>query len=149
MIPQAEHKTFLTGLKSDEIPAYWDLLVPLFEKPLKRTGADKYYDADDVLWKCVNREWQCWIAWSNDRIDCAFATYIVEHPTGFRSFVVYLVGGSRIDTWLDQVWSTFKAYAKENNCSEINGLGRKGWLRKLKEVEDGPIDEHLRFSVRI
>ena len=149
MIPKIAPKSHLTGLQRDEIPAYWDLLVPLIEKPLKRTGADKYYEPDDVLWKCISKAWQCWIAWSNDRIDCVFITYITEHPTGFRSFVVYLVGGSRIDSWLDNVWPTFKAYAKENGCGEINGLGRKGWLRKLKEVEDAPLEEHLRFSVRL
>jgi hypothetical protein len=147
--PNKPAQSHLTGLQPDEIPVYWDVLVPLVQKPLDRMGADKYYTADDVLWKCVGERWQCWIAWSNDKIDCCFITYVVEYPTGFRSFVIYLVGGSRIDSWLDLAWNTFKAYAKEKGCGEISGMGRHGWLRELKKVEPDPIEEHLRFSVRI
>lgn len=149
MIPVSDTGTQFTGLLSNQVPIYWDTLSNLLEKPLKKTGADKYYTADDVLWRCVNKDWQCWIAWHEDKIDCAFVTYITPYPTGFRSFVIYLVGGNKIDEWLSQAWNVFKDYAKANNCEEIVGMGRKGWLRELEKVEDAPLEPMLRFSVRI
>lgn len=138
-----------TGIRSKEVPIYWDSLAKLIEKPLQRTDAGKYYTANDVLWKCVNKEWQCWVALSDTDIDCVFITYVASFPTGYRSFVVYLVGGSQIDKWLLEAWTTLKEYARASKCSEINGMGRKGWLRALKKVESEPIEEHIRFSVEL
>lgn len=149
MIPQEQITTHFTGIRSQDVRQYADLLAPLISKPLKRTDAGKYYSVQDVLDKCASAEWQCWIAWHGLTIDAVFVTYIAPFPTGFRSFVVYLVGGSNIDEWLDVAWVTFKAYAKQSGCGEINGLGRPGWTRALRRVEDKPIEKHLRFSVEI
>lgn len=149
MIPRKQHKTHFTGIRSQDVGRYADLIAPLISKPLRRTDAGKYYSVQDVLNKCSSADWQCWIAWHEDTVDCVFVTYIAPFPTGFKSFVIYLVGGSNIDQWLAEAWATFKAYAKANGCGEINGLGRHGWTRALKRVESDPITEHLRFSVEI
>lgn len=150
MIPQPKQPdSYFTGFQINDIGMYWDELCELLEKPLKKTDAEKYYTPDDVLWKCIDKKWQCWVAWSENKIDCVFITYITEYPTKYRSFVIYLVGGSKINDWLVTAWDAFKDYAKENFCGEINGMGRKGWLRKLKEVEENPLEEHMRFSVRL
>ncbi len=137
-----------TGLDSEDIAQHWDELAVLFEKPLKRTGADRLYEPDDVLWKCANYEWQCW-AWIEDEIKCAFATYIESFPTGAANFVVYLVGGKDIEKWLDIAWPIFKMYAKEKGCDRLVGMGREGWLRALQRVEDQPFHKDLVFSVEI
>ena len=137
-----------TGIQSSEIDALADKLVPLIEKPLKRTDAWKYYTPWNVLHKCRNKDWQCWVAMT-EKVDCVFITYISEFPTGYRSFVVYLVGGEKINTWLDAAWNTLKEYAKAMGCKEINWFGRKGWTRALESVEKAPIQKHLRFSVEL
>lgn len=149
MIPATDTGHYFTGVMPEDISLYWDDLCRLIEKPLKKTDADKYYTPDDVLWKCVNKDWQCWISWHDKQIDCVFITFIQEYPTGYRSFVIYLVGGERINDWLSQAWSVFKDYAKANGCGEIVGMGREGWLRALKKVETNPIEPLLRFSVRL
>lgn len=150
MIPVKSSQSYLTGLQPDEIPAYWDLLVPLIDKVLDQMNLEKYHSADDVLWKCVHKKWQCWIAWSNDRIDCVFITYMMDHPSGWKTFVPYMVGGSKMEQWFDLVWNTFKAYAKEHGCDEIDGLGRVGWLPLLKRRgESVEIEKVYKFGMRI
>jgi hypothetical protein len=138
----------LTGLDRADIADHWDELAELIAKPLKKTETEHLYTPDDVLWKCVETDWQCWASVSN-KIDCVFITYITPYPTGYKTFTVYLVGGHRIHTWLEEAWNLFKAYAKHNNCSEIIGMGREGWLRVLPKVEENEFRERLTFSVRI
>ena len=137
-----------TGLDSEDIACHWDELCKLFEKPLKRTGADRLYEPDDVLWKCANYDWQCW-AYIDSTIKCAFATYIEEYPTGAKNFVVYLVGGTDIDEWLNIAWPVFKEYAKAHGCDRLGGMGRKGWLRAIRRIENQPLHEDMMFSVEI
>lgn len=137
-----------TGIPSHDVWRFRDQLAPLVEKPLKRTDAGRYHTVESVLEKCANADWQCWVAFS-DNIDCVFVTYMTDFPTGMRSFVVYLVGGTNIDHWLVEAWGTFKEYAKQNGCGEVVGMGRKGWLRALEKVEGKPLETHIRFSVEI
>lgn len=139
---------FFRGLPSDEISKYWDELEKLIELPLKRTKSDRHYSPDDVLWKCISKDWQCWVA-STTQIDAVFITYINPYPTGLKTFAIYLVGGRNIDEWLLTAWTTFKQFAKHMDCSEIEGFGRKGWLRKLKQIESGEFDQQLSWTVRI
>lgn len=136
------------GILPKQLPAYWPSIEPLIVLPLKRTDALKYYSPDDVYDKCCSEEWQCWVAWS-DQIDAVFVTYIETFPTGHKNLAIYLVGGTKIDEWLDTAWQVLKAFGKEHGCQQIAGFGRKGWLRKLKQVESGDFEEHLTFTVEI
>lgn len=134
-----------TGLQAQEIQQYWDLLVPLLEKPLKKTGTIRYIHPEHALQKCMLREWQCWIAHNGERIQAAFITYITPHPTGWKTFTIDLAGGEDIDQWLPEVWDTFKEYARANGCDEVVLAGRKGWLRKL----DDDLETDMRFRLEL
>jgi len=140
---------FFTGLPPNEIPKYWDEIEPLIRKPLKRTGGDKFYDTTDVMWKCINTDWQLWIAWNSEGIDAAITTYIEEYPSGYRTFTIYLVGGVYIERWLKTAWSILKAYAKQHKCNEIIGMGREGWPRKLKDVESGEFKPKFIWGIEV
>ena len=146
--PQEDVKGYFSGIIPEDIPKYWDELANLLEKPLAKTDSAKYYTPDDILWKCVNQDWQCWIAWS-DKIDAVFTTYVSTYPTGYKTFTINFVGGEKMYEWLPTAWNTFKAFADENSCNEIVGLGRRGWLRALTKVEDSKFEEKLTFSVEI
>lgn len=137
-----------TGIPSNEIHFYWHDLCSLLRKPLHRTPAGRYYAPEDVLMKCMDKKWQCWVAWG-EVIECVFITYLRDYPTGYKEFCIYLVGGQRIDEWLQIAWERFKMYAIENDCDEMVGFGRKGWLRKLKSVEPADFEQHLSFSVKV
>lgn len=137
-----------TGLLIEDINANWHELCELLKKPLEKTEATQYYTPEHVLWKCIDEKWQCWAA-VTDQIDCVFITYVTTYPTGYKTFTIYLVGGSKIDTWLEEAWNTFKSFAKHHHCGELVGMGRKGWIKTLKKVESNELDEKFTFSVRI
>jgi len=143
-------ETVVSGLLPEHIRSYQDQLINLIQKPLERTGADKYYSANDVLDNCIKQEWQCWVACSQaEIIDCVFITHITPHPTGYKEFTIYLVGGRNLGKWLPQAWGLFKRYAKAHGCKGMAGGGRKGWLRALKRVEHNEFEHQLNFTVEI
>jgi len=146
--PQEDARGYFSGVPSENIAQYWDELSELLEKPLAKTNSAKYYTPDDILWKCVQGDWQCWIAWA-DKIDAVFTTYVSTYPTGHKTFTINFVGGVKMTEWLPTAWNTLKAFAKENGCSEMVGMGRKGWLRSIDKVEDSKFEEKLTFSVEI
>jgi hypothetical protein len=140
-------ESFLTGLSPSEILTYLEDLLRLAEKPLERTGTIKYISPEQVIDKCLQGEWQCWIAHNGIEIEAAFFTYITVHASGYKSFVVDLVGGNNIDRWLVSAWGLFKDFARANDCQEINGGGRKGWIRKLGIMDK--VQHEMRFIVEI
>ncbi len=140
----------VSGLLPEYIPVYRDQLRALIDKPLKRTGADKYYTSDHVLEKCLKREWQCWVACSQaEVIDCAFITFISDNPTGYNEFNIHLVGGKNLHEWLPIAWGLFKNFAKARGCKAITGGGRAGWVKALNKVEPNKFESQYSFTVEI
>lgn len=123
----------ITGIKSTDVRDYWNLLVPLIEKPLKKMNMDGMYTTDNVLTKIEARDWQCWVSIQDSQIESVFITKIDAYPAGLRELVVYLVGGTNLKHWLKEAWSIFRAYGKANGCSKIRGMGREGWTRVIPD----------------
>jgi hypothetical protein len=139
-------KALVFGLMPDQIIDYQDQLKALIEKPLKKFNG-KCYTPEHVIEKCLNFEWQCWVACSEkEKIDCVFITFITVYPTGHKIFNIPYVGGSNIGKWFNQGWAVLKSYAKANNCNEIQGGRREGWMRMLSEEN---FEKRLIFSVEI
>ena len=41
------------------------------------------------------------------------------------------IGGTRMKEWLPQAQKTIEQFAVDNNCSHLEGYGRKAWGRWL------------------
>ena len=55
-----------------------------------------------------------------------------EFDTGLRALYIPIVGGEKMESWMDRVIEVAIAIAKDHNCTELRGLAaRKGWLKKL------------------
>lgn len=50
---------------------------------------------------------------------------------GTKLLQVELLSGDRFDEWIDQMHDVIEHFAKENGCSGMELIGRKGWIRKL------------------
>ena len=134
------------GIGAEEIPTLAGQLIPLIEKPLQKMDAAKYFTAEHVIEKCLSRDWQCWVA-GQGRIDAIFITYIDMYPTGYKTLTIFLIGGEKMPQWFDMGWDILKRFGQAHGCKEIIGLGRKGWIRALKDK--GEINERLNFAVKI
>ena len=139
----------IVGLEREAIAENWDQLVELLKLPLRRTDSGRCYTADDVLWKCVEGAWQCWVAKEGAEIEAIFITFIESYPTSYKTLTIYLVGGKGLRKWLRAAWAIAKVFAKSHGCQTITGLGREEWLQALQKVEKASFKRHLRFTVEI
>lgn len=92
------------------------------------------YDAANVFRLLAEREIGLWIVVDeeDDEIVAAMTTRITDYPNG-RGMSIDWIGGKRMEEWLPAFSETMDAFARENGCSFIEGIGRKGWIKVLKE----------------
>ena len=57
------------------------------------------------------------------------------------------VGGTRLREWSDLVMTTIMEYARVNNCSHVEGYGRKAWGRYLAKYRFEP--EYIAYRMEL
>lgn len=120
------------GVTGDMIGTAWPVVEPMIQKPLTKTGADKYFSTRDIKKLIKSHNMQLWVAVVDDKPVAAFVTQIIEYPK-CKVFDVFLVGGEKMRDWINEAWETLKQYGKECHCKGIRGFGREGWVRALPE----------------
>ena len=63
------------------------------------------------------------------------------------TYVLWVVGGTQMKEWEDQLIDTMKRYANELGCSHLEGYGRKGWGRALKKY--GFYPEYIAYRMEL
>lgn len=121
----------LYGIMSDEVEAYWPLILPLLEKPFVRMKMYLDYDIEYVLEQIKAAKMQCWVAHEKDEVIAVFITQILVRPKRKILYVPF-IGAKRgtIKHWIGAL-DYFKAFAAETGCDVVKGIGRKGWEREL------------------
>lgn len=56
---------------------------------------------------------------------------IIDYPK-MKVLSLQFLGGREFSKWSNEMFGTLEIFARENNCSKIEGGGRKGWIRFLK-----------------
>ncbi len=64
------------------------------------------------------------------KIEACCTTKIITYPRS-RICAMPLIAGTKMKNWLSSE-ETIVAWAKERNCTQIEGYARDGWLRVLK-----------------
>ena len=100
----------------------------------KSTGI---YEGMYVLWVVMNED---------DKIVAAFTTRLIQYPRR-RALALDWVGGTQMKEWEDQLIDTMKRYANELGCSHLEGYGRKGWGRALKQY--GFYPEYIAYRMEL
>jgi hypothetical protein len=67
---------------------------------------------------------------------CGFITQILQYPQS-RVLLVLFGGGRNIAEWKDQIWPYFEGFARENNCDEVQMMGREGWIKIFPDARTG------------
>ncbi len=85
----------------------------------------------DVYMRLKIAEMQLWIAFDDDReiIGCEVTT-ITDYPSR-RVLTSLFTGGRNFRLWKDPLMGVLVRWAEDNECTAIEGHGRKGWLKML------------------
>jgi hypothetical protein len=116
----------VTRVPSEDVEFIWSQVAPLLEKAL-----DETYSIQDILYGIANDRMQLFISWNNNRVESAVVTEIAQYPQS-KVLRYFLAGGTNLENWLERIQKVIEKFAKQENCTQLEVAGRKGWVRKLK-----------------
>lgn len=130
---QSSDEIRLDGIRSDDVATVWPVVAPLLSKAVKQGRGD--YNMEDMFAALTEAKWQLWITHrENGYVLAAGCTKVKVYPSK-KVCLIFAVGGERLDLWIDKQ-PILEAWAKENECTEMEIIGRKGWIKKLPEYEE-------------
>lgn len=110
----------------------WDLVLPFIERA--REACPDYIAcrelAPDILRKIEGRKYQLWLIHADGQIVAVSVTSVEKMSQGSVCVVQYQ-SGVDLDGWLDVFKDSITGWARENGCTQMQLVGRKGWERKL------------------
>lgn len=118
----------VTAVPPAVVDVVWPDVAPMLEKAI--ATADGRYSLESVYNEFVSGALALWVVLDDARPIAALTTRVVDFPCK-RVLSVDWIAGSRMAEWLPQTNAIFRDYAKSYGCRQIEGRGRKGWLREL------------------
>lgn len=115
-------------------PAVVDVVWDDAKKMLLRAvnATQGVYDIDSVERGLATGEFVLWLVLDGTKPVAALTTRICQYPTA-RGLAIDWLGGDRMREWLPMVQETMEQYARENNCTHLEGYGREAWGRWLRK----------------
>ena len=114
---------------ADHVDAVWDS-VKVFLIPAVKVTNGRYM-LYDVYAALKTGDMQLWIAFDDEReIFGCEVTRVTDYPSR-RVLTSLFTGGRNIRLWKDDLMGVMVRWAEDNQCTAIEGYGRKGWLKML------------------
>lgn len=101
---------------------------------------DYIYDAT------MSRALQVWGIGRDGEIRITAFTRLAQYPTGL-ALQVFLVLGNELDEFLDAMYAAFEHFGRELGCVRIEGVGRRGWERKLRKFGATTVTTMISYSI--
>lgn len=114
----------------DHINDVWDKVKDYLMPAVKVTnGRFMLYDVYIAIQK---GRMHLWIAFDDDKniLGCE-VTEITDYPSR-RLLTSCFTGGVKLRSWRDEMMSVLIRWAEDNQCTGIEGCGRKGWIKMLE-----------------
>lgn len=127
--------TVLVPVPAPEIEANWHFAEPWVESAV-REGA-LVSTAADYKQKCLSRHAQLWLLSDHGQTVGAGVTEVFESPKGLTCAVPVLAA-TDFDV-LKALFDGLEDWARAEGCVRLEGFGRFGWVRALKEHGWRPI----------
>lgn len=114
---------------ADCIDDIWGAIKELLQPAVQVTNGR--YMLYDVYAALKAGEMNLWIAFDDSReiLGCE-VTRITDYPSR-RVLTSLFTGGRNIRLWKDDLMGVMVRWAEDNQCTAIEGYGRKGWLKML------------------
>ena len=119
----------VTPVPKEDIFLIWQQVAPLLKPALDNT-----YDIMDIEKGLQENRFQLVISWNN-KVESAVVTEIAVYPRA-KVLRYFLAGGTNLDNWLEKIQQVIEKFAKNNNCTQVEVAGRKGWVKKLKGYKE-------------
>jgi hypothetical protein len=117
-----------------DVGLIWKQIEPLLLKPLEIDGFA--YMPKDIFDSLLKKKMQLWISWNvkTNNVEAAIVTEIIDYPR-LRSCRYFLAGGTNMKSWFNPIKEQIEQWAIKNKCQRIELVGRKGWVKWLKDYK--------------
>ena len=118
----------------EDVGLIWKQIEPLLLKPLEIDGFA--YMPKDIFDSILKKKMQLWISWNGKTnvVEAVIVTEIIDYPR-LRSCRYFLAGGTNMKSWFNPMKEQIELWAIQNNCQRIELVGRKGWVKWLKDYK--------------
>jgi len=114
-----------------EIESVWPMVYPLIDKCHRYANGE--LETQDFLDMLTSGAMQLWVATDDSLIFAAMITEFVQYPRK-KVMRIIAIGGEGMKRWM-RFFPALEAAALQVGCTGFEALGRKGWLRILKDWE--------------
>ncbi len=104
----------------------WPLVSDLVRSAILKTGLS---DFTEVQRSILSGHSLLWLAWNGSKIE-GVASTALEKANDKLACTIVACGGNGSERWLGLI-SSIEQYAKNEGCSSMRIIGRKGWARVL------------------
>ena len=134
----------ISAVPKEAANTVWAGVAKVMSKSVE-TSNGKYH-IDDLYHGIQNDLYVLWVIMEEEEVIAAITTRIIEYP-GKRAMAMDWIGGSKMGDWLPVAQETLERFAKDNNCTHLEGYGRKAWGRWLGKYGWNP--EYIAYRMEI
>jgi len=128
--PQVPPHIAVFPVSSDCVDTLWDQVEPLLAKAVRREHG-RFTTRDIYKW-FLEGEQLLWVIARDHRVVAAGMVRNYRHPTGKLGSCWHLLGGEGAKDWAVKVIETWSADCRRRGVSEMQIVGRRGWLRYVR-----------------
>ena len=115
----------VSAVMPHDIKNIWDKVNTMIYRACKRSGGR--HDTHTVYSDLINTV--------DDTVMACATSQFIMYPTGLKMLDIVMLGGSHKENWLKDGWQVLENWAKDNDCSGIQCVGRRG-LAHLTTKQD-------------
>ena len=134
----------MSAVPKEAVSAVWADVARVMNKSVD-TSNGKYH-IDDLFHGIQSDLYVLWVIMEEEEVIAAITTRIIEYP-GKRAMAMDWIGGSKMGKWLPVAQETLERFARDNNCTHLEGYGRKAWGRWLGKYGWNP--EYIAYRMEI
>tara|TARA_R100000908_G_C3732748_1_gene131591 strand:- start:410 stop:883 length:474 start_codon:yes stop_codon:yes gene_type:complete len=115
----------------DHCSTIWNQVRVHFVESIERSNGR--WSMEHLLAALVSGQYQLWIAYDEEKtINGVLATQVIQYPCR-SNLAMHFCGGVDFDNWYVDLLAEISKFAKESNCSALEGVARKGFWKWFKE----------------
>lgn len=123
----------VTYVPSEYLDTVWGVCGAMVRKAAEFNGGR--YTARDIYKGIGENRMQLWIVFDNEdenkNIYGTIVTTVTDYPSK-KFLTILMVGGSKMNLWIEEADNILTKWANDCGCSGIEGYGRLGWKRVLE-----------------
>jgi len=127
---EVKDKHIVSAVKKELVPVVWPMVEKHFQRAISHSNGEM--TMKEVYDKMLKGSMLLVTISVESKIEAAIAIEQRVFPSGKRVMNLTLLGGSAMEHWMDEFSDIADKLAIDYNCDEIYIVGRKGWVRALK-----------------